>query len=105
MSEQGTHTIINIPETPNSGAGQQTVVVVNPGGSSIPLGAGELSLVFGIISIFVLAIVFVPLGLISGIIAIRKEQVWKGITGIILSLVGIMFSPTFWGIITVFTKR
>ena len=78
----------------NSGNnGQQTVVVVQTQSSVM----GILSIVFSIISFFFFAILFVPLGLIFGIIAIVKKQTGLGITGIILAIISACLSPTFWG--------
>ena len=79
----------------NSGNnGQQTVVVVQNAPSPV---MGILSIVFSIISFFFFAILFVPLGLIFGIIAIVKKQTGLGITGIILAIISACLSPTFWG--------
>lgn len=81
----------------NSGNnGQQTVVVVQTQSSVM----GILSIVFSIISFFFFAILFVPLGLIFGIIAVVKKQTGLGITGIILAIISACLSPTFWGMFT-----
>ncbi len=72
---------------------QQTIVVVNNQQSNI---LGILSLVFSLISFFIFAIIFVPLGLIFGIIALFKKQVLLGIIGIVLALISAWLSPTFW---------
>ena len=50
--------------------------------------AGLLSLLFGIISIFVLGVLFGVLGFIFGIVALLKGQFLLGIVGIVLSLAG-----------------
>ena len=71
----------------------KTVIVVQTPPSQV---LGILSIVFSIIGIFAFAIIFAPLGLIFGIISIVKKQVGLGIAGIILSLVAMAMSPTFW---------
>lgn len=59
---------------------------------------GIASFIFGLISIFFLAPVFVPLALLLGIIAILKKQLAWGIIGIICSIIGFATSPILLGI-------
>lgn len=94
MSDKLNQQTIIIPDT-SAANSHQTVVVVNPAQGGKSWGVGELSITFGIIGIFILAIIFVPLGIIFGIAAIRKEQTLLGITGITLSIIDIFLSPTF----------
>ena len=88
---------IVIPDT-NSAHGQQTVVIVQPENGGGYLSIGGFSITFGIIGIFILAVVFAPLGVIFGISAIRKDQKLLGFTGIFLSIIAACLSPTFWAI-------
>jgi hypothetical protein len=75
----------------------QQVIIVNQASSAI----GICALIFGIISIFFLAIVFVPLSLIlSAIALIKKQYVW-GICAIIVALFSAFLSPTIWGFLLV----
>ena len=84
----------------------KTVVIINSNGSSnSTMRAGELSIVFSVIAIFAFAIIFVPLGVIAGIAAIKKNQIWLGITGLVISLAAIILSPTFWAILRVSTEH
>ena len=92
-------TEINIPK---AGKEANTVVIVNHQPDT-SISAGALSILFGIVGMFVFAVIFVPMGIVSGIIAIRKNQLWLGITGIFLSIVAIIFSPTFWAILRIGT--
>ena len=84
-----------------SEAVRETNILVTVSHQSDNISAGALSIVFGIIGIFVFAIVFVPLGIISGTIAVKKNQAGLGITGITLSIIAAIFSPTFWAIFRV----
>jgi hypothetical protein len=54
---------------------------------------GIASFIFGLISIFALSPIFVPMGFILGIIAVMKNQNLWGVLGIICSLIGLMTSP------------
>ena len=75
----------------------KTVVIINSNGSSnSTMRAGELSIVFSVIAIFAFAIIFVPLGIIFGAIALYKKQIGLGIAGLVLSLIAAWLSPTFW---------
>ena len=59
---------------------------------------GITSFIFGLISIFFLAPVFVPLALLLVIIAIIKKQLAWGIIGIICGIIGFVTSPILLGI-------
>ncbi len=84
----------------------KTVVIINSNGSSnSTMRAGELSIVFSVIAIFAFAIIFVPLGVIARIVALKKDQIWLGITGLVISLAAIILSPTFWAILRVSTEH
>ncbi|TSA38020.1 MAG: hypothetical protein D4R63_11935 [Methylococcaceae bacterium] len=59
---------------------------------------GIASFIFGLISIFFLSPVFVPIALILGVIAVIKKQlVWR-ILGLVCALIGFMASPILLGI-------
>lgn len=74
---------------------QTTVIIQNAAGS----GLGIASFVLGLISIFFLSIVFAPLALLLGTIALFKKQfVWGGI-GIVCAFIGLITSPIFLGIL------
>jgi len=68
---------------------QQTIVVVNNTSNSL----GIASTVFGLISIFILSPIFVPLALLLGIIGIIKKQILWSIVGIIFAIIGFFTSP------------
>jgi hypothetical protein len=55
---------------------------------------GLIGLICSIIGIFFLAIIFVPLGLILGIIATVKKSYALGISAIVLGIVAFFTSPT-----------
>jgi hypothetical protein len=81
----------------NNVAPQPTVthVVVQSNPSN---ALGIASFVFGILSIFILAPLFVPLAMILGIIAVIKKQLLWGILGMVCALAGIATSPIFLGL-------
>ena len=62
--------------------------------------AGDLPLLglfavgFAVLGIFTFAPVFVPLGLILGVIALFIGQIGLGLGAIVLSVIGILTSPT-----------
>lgn len=60
---------------------------------------GIASFVFGVISIFILAPLFVPLAILLGIIAVIKKQLVWGILGIFCALIGFATSPILLGIL------
>lgn len=55
--------------------------------------AGRYSVIFGIISIFVIAPIFVPLAVIFGFVALFKRQILPGALGLLLAIIGFMTSP------------
>ncbi|VAW71443.1 hypothetical protein MNBD_GAMMA12-3985 [hydrothermal vent metagenome] len=62
---------------------------------------GILSFIFGIIGIFVIAIVFVPLSIIFGVIGlIKKQYVWS-IAGLICAGIATAASPLIMGMLMV----
>lgn len=71
-----------------------TVVIQSPG-----VALGVASTVCGVISIFFMAIIFGPLGLLFGVIGVAKKQYVFSIVGIIASIIGLVTSPIVWGII------
>ena len=94
--------VVTVPEESNKA---NTVVIVNSQSGGTSLGAGGLSITFGIIGIFIMAVIFVPLGIISGIVAVKHNQKWLGITGIFLSVVALLLSPTFWAVARLIAGR
>ncbi|CAA6603755.1 conserved hypothetical protein [Rhodospirillaceae bacterium LM-1] len=80
---------------PKTQAATTTVIIQN--GPSNALGIA--SFIFGLISIFFLSMLFSPLSLLLGTIAVIKRQfVWGGI-GIVCAFIGLMTSPIFLGIL------
>lgn len=59
---------------------------------------GIASFIFGVISIFFLAPIFVPLSLLFGILAIIGKQLAWGIMGIICAIIGFITSPILLGL-------
>ncbi|MBQ9390282.1 MAG: hypothetical protein IJU07_08925 [Synergistaceae bacterium] len=53
--------------------------------------------VLSIIGIFAFALIFAPLGLIFAAVAIYKDQIGLGITGLFLGVIALLLSPMFWG--------
>ena len=54
---------------------------------------GIIAVIFGVISIFMWSIFFVPLALVLGVIALFIGQIGWGIAAIILSVIGVLTSP------------
>ena len=71
-----------------------TVILQNDTNNSL----GIASFIFGLISIFFLSPIFVPLALIFGVIAVIKKQLPWGYVGLICALIGFMTSPILLGI-------
>lgn len=81
----------------------KTIIIQNNTSNAL----GIASFVFGLISIFALAPVFVPLAIIFAILAIIKKQIAWGVTGIICSLIGFATSPILigmFGAVTLFSN-
>lgn len=73
---------------------QQTVVVVQNQSNAL----GIASFIFGLISIFILSPLFVPLSLLFGVIGIVKKQIVWSIVGMIFAIIGFVTSPMLLGI-------
>lgn len=55
---------------------------------------GLVGLICSIIGIFLLAVVFVPVGLILGIVAIVKKNYPLGISAVVIAVIAFILSPT-----------
>ena len=73
----------------DGGAPHTTVIVQQAAGS----GVGICALVFGVISIFFLSPLFVPLSVIMAVIAIMKKQIGWGIGALVCAAIGLFTSP------------
>ena len=71
-----------------------TVIVQNNSSNAL----GIASFIFGLISIFVLSPIFVPLAVILGIIAVIKKQFVWGVLGLVCAVIGFMTSPILLGL-------
>ena len=63
---------------------------------------GILSVVFGGLSLFMIALLFVPLGVLFGILSLLKRRVAAvilGVVGIFLSVIGFLTSPLLMGLL------
>lgn len=69
----------------------QTVIVVQGQSSAI----GICSIICSVISIFFIALLFAPLGILLGIIAVAKKQTALGVISIIIAVVSLLMSPSF----------
>ena len=76
-------------------AATSTVIVQNNTSNAL----GIASFVFGVISIFILAPLFVPLAVLLGIIAVIKKQLVWGILGIFCAIIGFATSPILLGLL------
>lgn len=59
-------------------------------------------IVFGLLSVFIMAILFVPLGVIFSLLGLLKRDTTNiilGVAGLVLSLIGLMTSPLLMGLI------
>ena len=61
--------------------------------------SGMLSVVLGLIGIFVASFILSPLALILGVIAIFSGQPISGVTGVLFATVGILTSPILIGLL------
>ena len=68
-----------------------TVVVVQGQSSAL----GICSIICSIVSIFFVALIFAPLGILLGIIAAAKKQTALGVIGIIIAVISLLMSPSF----------
>jgi len=55
--------------------------------------AGPASFIFGVISIFYLSPIFVPLAVITGIVALFKKQFVWGVLALFCAVIGFLTSP------------
>jgi hypothetical protein len=82
----------------SSGPGTEARSSTHPVDGSIDDGGlpllGLFAVGFGLLSIFTIAPVFVPLGLILGVIALFVGQIGFGFAAIVLSVIGLVSSPT-----------
>lgn len=74
----------------------RTVIIQNNTNSN---AIGIASFVFGVISIFMLSIIFVPLAVILGIVAIIKKQLLWGGLGLVCATIGFITSPILLGLL------
>ena len=72
---------------------QERVVVIR---ESRPV-FGTLSVVLGLIGVFVASFILSPLALLLGVIAIFSGQPISGVTGVLLATAGILTSPVLLG--------
>lgn len=84
MSENG----VNREDGPEKGG---AVIVVQGQSSAL----GICSIICSIISVFFVALIFAPLGILLGIIAVTKKQTAFGIVDIIIAVVSLLLSPSF----------
>ena len=56
---------------------------------------GICSIICSVISIFFIALLFAPLGILLGIIAVAKKQTALGVIGIIIAVISLLMSPSF----------
>jgi cytochrome c5 len=82
-----------------TGNDEKTIVVVDRRGSTL----GILSFVFGFVSVFVLAPVFVPLAFLFGTIGLIRKQLAWSLVGIICGILGFLTSPILMGALGVAT--
>jgi len=102
MSDQQKQTVVTsdqINSAVNPDQPNQTINVVVNGGSSSSSAIGITSFVMGIISVFFLSIVFVPLALIFGVIGITKGQTLWSLLGIVFGIIGFFTSPILLGLL------
>jgi len=70
--------------------------VADPSGQPTPKGdpiIGKFAVGFGLLSIFTIGVVFVPLALVCSLIALFSGQATWGFAGLILTVVGLLTSP------------
>lgn len=76
-----------------SSENKETIVVIQNQSNAL----GIASFIFGLISIFILSVLFVPLALIFGVFGIIKKQIVWSVVGIIFALIGFATSPMLLG--------
>ena len=72
----------------------QIVVVEKRIGST----AGILSVIFGLLGIYTLGFLFVPLAFIAALVALFKGQIVLGLLGMLLTIVAALTSPSLWAV-------
>lgn len=72
----------------------QLVVVEKRIGSA----AGILSVIFGILGIYTLGFLFVPLAFIAALVALFKGQIGLGLLGMVLTIIAALTSPSLWAV-------
>jgi accessory gene regulator protein AgrB len=77
----------------------QPIIIQNAPNNSL----GIASFIFGLISIFILSPIFVPLAVIVGTIAVIKKQYSWGILGLVCAVIGFLTSPILLGLLGLFT--
>lgn len=76
---------------------QEKVIIIEKQSDAL----GIASVIFGLVSIFIFSVIFVPLALLFGILGIlRKQYVWSSV-GIIFALIGFVTSPMLLGMVGV----
>ena len=83
--------------------GDSTRIIVVERRGSPGVVAGLLGCVFGILGIFTLGFVFVPLaavcsliGLLRGLMGMSGAGIGLSVLGMVLTIVGFIFSPSLW---------
>jgi hypothetical protein len=84
-------------QAPSNQAPASTMNVIVQNNATNALGIA--SFVLGLLSIFFLAPIFVPIALVLGIIAIIKKQLVWGIIGVICAIIGALTSPILLGML------
>jgi len=74
---------------------QKVIIADSRSSSSI----GIASFIIGLLSIFFLSIIFVPISLILGVIGVIKGQLLWSILGIIMAIIGFLTSPMLLGLL------
>jgi len=77
----------------DGGASSYATTAQPRGDDGLPL-LGLFAVGFGLLGIFTIGPVFVPLALIFGLIAIFAGQIMLGLTAVVLALIGVVSSPT-----------
>jgi len=81
---------VDAPAQDAAGAGGASSYAKDDG---LPL-LGLFAVGFGLLGIFTIGPVFVPLALVFGLVAIFMGQILLGLTAVVLALAGVLTSPT-----------
>lgn len=84
-----------MPENSDNSKHHTTTIIIRNETSN---GIGIAAFVFGVISIFFMSPVFVPLAVLLGIIAVIKKQLIWGVLGLLCASIGFITSPILLGI-------